>query len=74
MRELQPNYSPVSLTSVPGKITENIILGTTERHLKSNAIRHSQGKSCLTSLIPFYDGVTHLVDERDVVDVIFFWI
>jgi len=38
MREDPGNYRPVSLTSVPGKIIEKIILCTTERHLKSNAI------------------------------------
>ncbi|KFW10467.1 hypothetical protein N327_01598, partial [Fulmarus glacialis] len=38
MREDPGNYRPVSLTSVPGKIMEKIILGTIERHLKNNAI------------------------------------
>ena len=69
------NYRPVSLTSVPGKIMENVILGVTEKHLRDNAvIGHSQhgftrGKSCLTSLISFYDKVTHLVDQGKPVDV-----
>ncbi|KAK4810867.1 hypothetical protein QYF61_008839 [Mycteria americana] len=74
MREYPGNYRPVSLTSVPGKIMEEIILGAIERHLKDNAIiRHSQheftkGKSCLTNLISFYDKVTRLVDEGKAVD------
>jgi len=29
-----------------------------------------KGRSCLTSLIFFYDQVTHLVDERKAVDVV----
>jgi len=42
MREDSVNYRPVSLTFVPGKNMEKIILGTTEKHLKNNAvIRHS---------------------------------
>ncbi|GAB0179602.1 mitochondrial enolase superfamily member 1 [Grus japonensis] len=37
------NYRPVSLTSVPGKIMEKVILGVTEKHLRDNAIvGHSQ--------------------------------
>ncbi|KAK4832275.1 hypothetical protein QYF61_021674 [Mycteria americana] len=58
VREDPGNYRPVSLTSAPGKIMENIILSTTEKHLKNNAIiRHNK--------------VTRLVDERKAVDVVF---
>lgn len=62
------NYRPLSLTSVPGKIMEKVILGDVEKHLRPNAvIGHSQhgftsGKSCLTNLNSFYSKVTHLVD------------
>jgi len=76
-REDPGNHRPVSLTPVPGKIMEMIILGTTERHLKSNAIiRHSQhgftkGKSCLTNSVSFYVKVTCLVDAGKVVAVDF---
>lgn len=43
MREDAGNYRPVSLSSVPGKIMEQIILGAIERRLKNNAIlRHGQ--------------------------------
>ncbi|KAK4811098.1 hypothetical protein QYF61_016384, partial [Mycteria americana] len=71
------NYRPVSLTSVPGKIMEKVILGVTERYLRDNAVTgHSQhgftrGKSCLTNLISFYDKVSHLVDQGKPVDVVF---
>ena len=62
------NYRPVSLTSVPGKVTEQIILGEITRLLRGfQGIRPSQhgfmkGRSCLTSLISFYDWVTRLGD------------
>lgn len=58
---------------------KNIILGTTERHLKDNVIiRHGQHRftksnSCLPNLISFYGKVTCPVDEGKVVDV-FSWI
>ncbi|KAJ7428077.1 hypothetical protein BTVI_01329 [Pitangus sulphuratus] len=71
------NYRPVSLTSVTGKIMKKTILGGTEKHLKDKAvIGHSQlgfmrGESCMTDLISFYDNVTHLVDQGNLVDVIF---
>ncbi|PKU28826.1 rna-directed dna polymerase from mobile element jockey-like [Limosa lapponica baueri] len=77
MREDPGNYRPVSLTSAPEKVTENIILGAIERHLKDNTvIRYSQhrftkSKSCLTNVISFYNKVTHLMDEGKVVDVVF---
>uniref|UniRef100_A0A493U138 Reverse transcriptase domain-containing protein n=1 Tax=Anas platyrhynchos platyrhynchos TaxID=8840 RepID=A0A493U138_ANAPP len=71
------NYRPVSLTSVPGKLMEQIILSVITWHLQSKqVIRPSQhgfmkGRSCLTNLISFYDKVTHLVDEGKAVDVVY---
>jgi len=61
-KENSGNYRPVSLTSMPGKIMEKVILG-------DNAVtghsqhRFTRGKSCLTNFISFYDKVTHLVDQ-----------
>ena len=71
------NYRPVILTSVPGKVMEQIIFRQITQHVQNNqGIRPSQhvfmkGKSCLTNLISFYDQVAHLVDERKVVDVVY---
>jgi len=62
---------------VLGKITERFIPSALTGHVKDNqGIRHSQhefmkGRSCLTSLISFYDQVTHLVDEGEAVDVVY---
>lgn len=73
------NYRPVSLTSLPVKIIEKIVLGVTKKYLKDNAITdHSQHrftrlKSCLMNLSAFYDKVTQVVDQGKSVDVIF-WI
>ena len=64
------NYRPVSLTSVPGKVTEQVILNAVMQHVWDNrGIRPSQhgfmkGKSCLTNLIAFCDQVTCPVDEE----------
>ncbi|KAK4813839.1 hypothetical protein QYF61_001937 [Mycteria americana] len=70
------NYRPVRLTSVPGKIMEQIILSAVTWHVEDNqGIKPSQhgfrkGRSCLTNLI-FYDKVTHLVDEGKAVDIVY---
>ncbi|KAK4823769.1 LOW QUALITY PROTEIN: hypothetical protein QYF61_006224 [Mycteria americana] len=71
------NYRPVSLTSVPGKLMEQIILSAVTWHVENNqGIKPSQhgfrkGRSCLTNLISFYDKVTRLVDEGKAVDVVY---
>lgn len=69
------NFSPVSLTSVLGKIRERVVLGFLEKHLRDNAFfDHSQhgflrGKSWSTNSISLYDKVIHLVDQGKRADV-----
>lgn len=52
------NYRPVSLTSVPRKVMEQITLSDITWHTRDNQVirnRYMKGRSCLMNLISFYD-------------------
>jgi len=71
------NFMSISLTLVPGKVMEQIIVSEITWHAWNNQrIRLSQhglmkGRSCWTNLISFYHLVARLVQEGKAVDVVY---
>ncbi|PKU44256.1 rna-directed dna polymerase from mobile element jockey- hypothetical protein [Limosa lapponica baueri] len=63
------NYRLVILTSITGKVMDQLILETISRYMKDKKIVMSsqhgftKRKSCLTNLINFYDEMTGLVHD-----------
>lgn len=69
----QGNYWLLSLTSVLGKIIEQMILEARcmeDRDLiQDNQHGFAKGRSCLIHPVAFYDGVTVSMDKRRITDV-----
>ena len=69
------NYRPVSLTLMPEKVREQIILSeitqAVQYRIRSSQHGFMKGRSCLANLIFCYDLVNHLVDEGNAVGVVY---
>ena len=69
------NNRPVSLTLMPEKVMEQIILSeitqAVQYRIRSSQHGFMKGRSCLANLIFCYDLVNHLVDEGNAVGVVY---
>jgi len=76
-KEYPGNYRLVNFTSIPRKMMEQLILEVIIKQVEEKKVIRSshrgftKGRSCLTDLIVFYDGITDWVDEGRAVDVVY---
>ena len=77
MKSVPGNYRPVSLTSHIGKLMEKVIkeeiMSHLNRHDLLNDTQHGfmRGRSCLTNLLTYLEGVARMLDEGKNVDIIY---
>lgn len=69
-KENAGNYKPVSLTSIPGRVIEQILMEAIFKYIMDKMIRScqhgcKQGKSCLTNVVAFCDETTGFADEGE---------
>ena len=71
------NYRPVNLTSVPGKLMENILRDAIVDHLEKNKLinetQHGfrKAKSCVSNLLLYWNELTDYIDKGTPVDVVY---
>ena len=71
------NYRPISLTSVPGKVLESIIMDRMANFLETNNLINTshngfrQGRSFVTNLLDFYQYMFCECDRSSAEDVVF---
>ena len=65
------NYPPLSLTSVPGKIMEQILMEVKLKHIEYRWLEKIKGKFCLMNLVTFNYGETASVDKGKETGVIY---
>ncbi|KAI3378957.1 hypothetical protein SNEBB_001159, partial [Seison nebaliae] len=76
-RQSPGNYRPISLTSIPGKILESIIVVKITEHLEeNNLLKDSQHgfrrhRSCLTNLLDFFHSMMNEYDKCRAVDILY---
>ncbi|GAB0203450.1 mitochondrial enolase superfamily member 1 [Grus japonensis] len=75
LKEDPGNYRPISLTSVLGKVLEQILLGAITSQMKhvigKSQHRFTKDKLCLINAITFYNKVTCSVDVGQAVDIVY---
>lgn len=65
------NYRSVCITSVPGKVMEQLVLDVITKHTEEKVVIWSsqcgftKRKSCLTNLVDFCDVIASWVDEGE---------